>query len=232
MTTDRLPFVAAWIAHRLPLACIVAEAMLVPLSWVGSVYDWGTNNLLDARGQSWLFSSLLDNFRHAPLAEVVLVLLAVSLVRESGVPEAFTRRRHSLSERRALQFFLGYVLLSAIVVIALVAMSSPLVVSSLGTFRGAPLHRAAFPLVLLWLMGAALVHGFSSGRLGSPGEALRVSGRLLARSAPCFATLFFAAQLLAAVGYVFPTLTCRPLLCALLYALPPLLHIVESIKQP
>lgn len=245
MTTDRLPLVAAWIVPRLPLACIVAEVLLVPLSWVGSVYDWGTNSLLDARGQSWLFSSLLDNFRRAPLAEVALVLLTASLLRESGLPEVLARcgcctksaalskaaSGFSLSERRALQLFLSYVVLSATAVIALVATSSPLVVSSLGTFRGSPLHRAAFPLVLLWLMGAALVYGFSSGRLGGPGEALRVSGSLLARSAPCFATLFFVAQLLAAVCYVFPSFTCSPLLCALLYALPPLLHLVESIKQ-
>lgn len=235
MTTDRLASVAARVAALLPIVYICAEVLLMLLSWVGDVYDWGIDNLLDAEGLAWFFASLLDNFRKAPLAELTLVLLTASLAWESGLPNMFTRRRHSLSERRALQFLVTYALLSVLALIALAATSSPLIVSSLGTFRGAPLHRAAFPLVLLWLMGGALIFGWSSGRLAGLDDALRLGGLLLSQAAPCFATLFFASQLLAAVCFVFPHFASHAapftLLSILLYAPPPLLHILASVNK-
>lgn len=234
MTIKRLYDNCARAADRLLVAYVCSLVLLMLLSWVGDVYEWGMRNLLDGEGTVWILSQLTENFRRAPLAEIVLLLLCASLLVESGLITMLYHRPHSLRERRASQFVLVYVIVSLVVLAVLFVTSSHLVISSLGTFVGSPLERASFPLTVLWAMVMALIYGVSSSRLLGLSDALRASGRWLARVAPAFVTLFFAAQLIAALCYAFPLLASLPVCVRfvkwILYGLPVLLHLLSPSK--
>lgn len=189
------------------------------VSWVGSIYDWGLHNLLDAEGVRWSLTHVLENFRQSPWVEVVLGLSVLGLCAESGLPQVCTprfwqRSRRSLKKLRALQITsLILVLLLLLALYFVITPSSPLL-SAFGHFFRSPLYNGLYSLILLTLTLLSIVYGGLSGRFLSLFDIVLAITCLPARMGGYFVSLFIASQLIACIHYMLgaPLLTLGQLL--------------------
>ena len=219
------------VADAMVVVYLVLLLLLMLLSWMGDVYGWGVGNLLSREGLCWGCSHLTANVSEAPLGGLLLLIICISTLIESGLlaPRGKTRRKRSLRERKALQAVAVLVLLIVIVLGAMLVSASPLILSPLGRFSGSPLQHSALPLALLLLTLLALVYGISAGRFLSFGDVLRACVLFLIRYPTYVLSVFTGAQLLAALRYALPTLSATTFLTAeaVVYGLPLLLYLAN-----
>lgn len=209
------------------LTYAAALLLLIPLSWIGEIYGWGTQSLLGSHGMSWLITELLPTARTAPWAETALLLIALSMLLESGLIAAFRPHTRSLRERRALQAVAVGVLLTILLFAILFATNSPLLFSPLATFNGSPIHQSLVPLLLLWLSLLALIHGLAIGRFLTLSDMLQAATTLPRRAAILIITLPLTALLCAALNYAFPPLAFQPIIPHSLYALTLIITLID-----
>ena len=217
------------LADAMVVVYLALLLLVALLSWVGDVYGWGVGNLLSREGLCRGCSHLTANVSAAPIGTLLLLIICLSTLLESGLFALRGKGRRSLRERKALQAVAvtGLIILAVLAVMLLSA--SPLLLSPLGTFSGSPFHHSALPLIALLLTLLALVYGISSGRFLSLGDVLSACVLLLSRYPVYLLSIFCGAQLLAALRYALPTLP-TPLFTAagaVVYGLPLLLYLAN-----
>lgn len=220
-----------------PLLYLLGILVLAIVSWIGSVYGLDVHNLLSGEGLRWCVSNVLANFRHAPLAEILLALLALGILTESGFCRTlidFLHPHHSLRDislkrQRAFQLSLLAVILCIALTLSLTFFNNSLLLSAFGTFVGSALQHGLFPLLLLLLMVVGVVFGTTSGRFLTAADLIHAAGWLLSRVADYFLTLFLAAQLVGCLTFVLPTPAGHAapmmLVSAILYLVPLILYL-------
>lgn len=209
---------------------ILALLLLSLLSWIGNVYDWGLQSLYSAEGLRWLVSNALPNLRQAPLTETLLVSICLGVLVESGLPFMLwkiLRQRHThptLKQQRALQFTLLTSLLLLATLAVLTLIPPYILLSAFGTFTHSPLAQGAPILLLLLCASIGIVYGGLSGRFLSFSDVLRACTHWPTLLARCYATMLLAAELLACIAFVWPSIHLHRLLWTtlqiLLYTLP------------
>ena len=68
---------------------LIALVLLLFISWVLSVYVDGVQGLLTTRGIRWMCVNIVPNFASVHIAKLMLGLMAISVLRESGILRAF-----------------------------------------------------------------------------------------------------------------------------------------------
>lgn len=81
---------------------LIALILLLFISWVLSIYVDGVQGLLTTRGIRWMCANIIPNFSTVHIAKILLGLMAMSVLRASGILKA-CRSHISLKQRRALQ---------------------------------------------------------------------------------------------------------------------------------
>lgn len=183
---------------RLLRGCFWCITMLLVLlfvvSWVLSVYVDGVEGLLTPRGIRWMCSHLLANFATLPLASILMGLMALSVLRESGLSQVF-RRHLSLKQRRALQIT-GLTLLVVLGLFSLLLLlPRAILLSAFGTLAHSAFSTGSFGLLFCLLMLMGNVYGYTSGRFVTLQDFLHAHVALLAAVAPSFVFLFLGSQL-------------------------------------
>ncbi len=207
---------------------LIASIVLAFFSWIGSIYGLDVQNLLSAEGVRWGVSHLTANFKQVPFADLLLMLLTISMLVESGLFIVF-RKRTSLKQRRALQ--LSTLLLAMGVLLLLLAAFVPhsILLSCWGTYQGSAIQQGLYPLLMLLVMLVAAFYGYLSGTFSSLTDVLRGATRLPALMAPSLPVLFVSSQLMGSINYVFADLADHSVTQCILYFiffwLPPLMAI-------
>ncbi|MDE5550332.1 MAG: hypothetical protein K2I99_03105, partial [Bacteroidaceae bacterium] len=80
---------------------VVLLLLLLLASWVLSIYVEGVQGLLTPRGIRWMCSNIVPNFVTVHLAEILLGVMAISVLCESGIIRTLCGRV-SLKQQRAL----------------------------------------------------------------------------------------------------------------------------------
>lgn len=210
---------------------LITLLLLSLLSWIGNVYDWGLQSLYSAEGLRFLVSNALPNLRQAPLTETLLATICLGVLTESGLPTILTRivrrRRHArptLKQQRALQLTFLLLLLLLAILAALTLIPPYILLSAFGTFADSALAAGLPVLLLLLLASIGIVYGGLSGQFLSFADVLRACAHWPTRLASQYATMLLAAELIACIAYVCPSVQHHPLLWLLLqiflYALP------------
>lgn len=212
-------------------------SMLVVLlfaSWVLSIYVDGVQGLLTARGIRWMCSNIIPNFASVHLAKILLGLMAISVLRESGIFR--TAHGHiSLKQKRALQITGIAVLVIIGLFSLLLFLPNAVLLSAFGTMNNSALSKGFDGLFMCLAIFVGNVYGYTSGRFVTIRDFVEAHVAIFPTLANYFVILFLASQLVCCMEFtgILPLLggddTWLFLLKGLLYNVPLLLYILLAI---
>ena len=125
--------------NRLPLTFFALTVVVTVLSWVGNVYEWGVNNLLCADGIRWAVANIIYNFTDSPIGEIILLLLGLSVLTESGFL-TFWKSAKSIKQKRAMQITIVAIVVYCLTIFCLLFTSHAVLLSAFGTIHEAKLQ--------------------------------------------------------------------------------------------
>lgn len=208
-----------------------AILLLLPLSWAGEIYGWGTQSLLSSNGLSWLICQLLPAARTAPWAETTLLLVSLSMIIHSGLANNLRPHTHrSLRQQRALQAVSIFIIFTLLLLLILFTTHSPLLISPLGTLRGSPIHQSLLTLILLYICLLSLIHGIAVGRFLSLNDTLHAATHLPIQANRLIIILPITAILITALTYAFPQLLSLNSYLLTLYSFPIIAQLIDIIR--
>lgn len=188
---------------------------LVAFSWVGSVYGLMLPDgavlpsLLSADSVRWFVRHSIDNIAAAPLVEVLLVMVMVGAVGQSGVwkmLQGVLSRRSFPSLTRQQKYALHISVAVLVVCVGAVAVgilgSNGNLLSVTGRIAGGPLSRGWLPLLCVCVCIPCISYGRISGLWRTERDVLSGLTATIARCSGYFVTFIVASQLMAAVRYV------------------------------
>lgn len=181
--------------------------MLLPClffaSWAGSAYNNEIHNLLDADGIRWVITHILSCYSKLPLAFIILLLVTLSIMFESGWVGWIFPKNHPLmlKQLRAHTYTnLLALFLFAIFIFVMLIPGSPLL-NVFGGFEHSPLSKGWGVLLLLFFILLSNVYGFISGQLTTLNDFAKAHTLLLRKYAYAFLTLFSVSQICGCLDY-------------------------------
>lgn len=186
---------------------LIALVLLLFISWVLSVYVDGVQGLLTTRGIRWMCVNIVPNFASVHIAKLMLGLMAISVLRESGILRAF-RSHISLKQRRALQITGVSVVVVLILFSLLLLLPDPVLLSAFGTLHNSAFSKGLFGLLACLAIIIGNVYGYTSGRFTTMRDFIQAHASLFAAIPNYFVMLFIASQFLNCLDYtgIFPLL--------------------------
>lgn len=224
------------LVRHLPIVWLMILVGLCLVSWVGSIYDWGMNNLLSAKGVRWFFSNFIINFQQSPIATFLFILMALGVVVESDVLSLFFRSKRatsmSIKQRRAMQIMIVVLVLQCVLWAVFILLPSAPLLSPYGTFQDSPLQQGLLPIICITLSVTAASYGYASSRFASIGEIIAASSSVVRHLSSFWFLIFVSSQIIACLQFSVPEQAeqYNLILQLLLYYLPLILYLL--IKDP
>ena len=187
---------------RLPLTFFALTVVITVLSWVGNVYEWGVNNLLCADGIRWAVANIIYNFTDSPIGEIILLLLGLSVLTESGFL-TFWKSAKSIKQKRAMQITIVAIVVYCLTIFCLLFTSHAVLLSAFGTLRESAFQQGAYGLLLLGIIIAGNLYGYFSGTFSSVKDSISAHTSLILRVSQYFVTAFVASEFVGSMYYVF-----------------------------
>lgn len=179
---------------------LVALVLLLFISWVLSVYVDGVQGLLTTRGIRWMCVNIVPNFSSVHIAKILLGLMALSVLRASGILQAF-RSHISLKQRRALQITGVSVVVVLILFSLLLLLPDPVLLSAFGTLHNSAFSKGFFGLLACLAIFVGNVYGYTSGRFTTMRDFMQAHASLFAAIPNYFVMLFMASQFVNFLDY-------------------------------
>lgn len=179
---------------------LVALVLLLFISWVLSVYVDGVQGLLTTRGIRWMCVNIVPNFSSVHIAKLLLGLMALSVLRASGILRAF-HSHISLKQRRALQITGVSVVVVLILFSLLLLLPDPVLLSAFGTLHNSAFSKGFFGLLACLAIFVGNVYGYTSGRFTTMRDFMQAHASLFAAIPNYFVMLFMASQLVNFLDY-------------------------------
>lgn len=175
------------------LGIAIAFVFLLLTSWLASIYVNEITGILTPRGIRWMCSNIVANFSSVPLAKILLGLMSISVLRESGIFKVF-RGHLSLKQMRALQI----TVLSAVIILLLFSMllflPNPLLLSAFGTIENSAFAKGLYGLAACYIIIVGNVYGYTSGRFIRTSDFIHAHTKIFFVVANYFVILFIASQ--------------------------------------
>ena len=181
---------------------IAVVAMLVCLlfaSLVLSIYVDGVEGLLTPRGIRWMCINIVANFASVPLAHILLGLMSISVLRESGIFGIFAGHL-SMKQKRALQIT-GIAMLVVVALFLLLLLMPNVLLSAFGTFSHSALSKGAYGLLVCLAVFVGNVYGYTSGRFVALRDHVQAHVSIFSTLGGYFVLLFLASQLVCCVEF-------------------------------
>ena len=185
------------------LFLLILYPVVLIATWVVGAYSPDVHSLLDADGVRWGVTHIVSNFARLPLSAILMLLVTLSIVYESGWLGWIFPKNHPMMLKQLRAYTYTNLLLIVICVLGgatLLMPESPLL-NSLGGFEHSPLVKGCFPLLSLLLIFISNVYGYLSGRLTTSDDFAFAHTRLLRMYAPAFIPLFIVAQIGGCMDY-------------------------------
>lgn len=189
---------------RIYLPLLIAILLLVVLgSWIGSAYNPDINSLLDANGVRWGVSHILSNYSRVPLAAIIMILVGVSVVMESGWTSWLFPKNHPLllKQLRAYTYSNLLVFILILIFVSVLLMPSSPLVNAFGEFDNSPIATGGLALLVLAVILVANMYGYLSGRLTTSADFAFAHTRLLRKYSYAFIPLFLVGQIMGSLYY-------------------------------
>lgn len=174
--------------------------LLFLASWVLSIYVDGVEGLLTPRGIRWMCANIIPNFATVHLAKILMGLMAMSVLRESGFLTVL-RHRSSLKQRRALQITTVSSLIVLSLFSLLLLLPDAVLLSAFGTIENSAFSKGLDGLLVLLVIFVGNVYGYTSGRFTTMHDFVRAHVSIFSAVANYFVMLFLASQLVACLDF-------------------------------
>lgn len=174
--------------------------LLLFVSWVLSIYVEGVEGLLTARGIRWMCSNIIPNFASVHLAKLLLGLMSVSVLRESGIFHT-VHGRISLKQKRALQITGIAVLVVLGFFSMLLFLPNAILLSAFGTVGNSAFSKGGDGLLMCLVIFIGNVYGYTSGRFASISDFVQAHAAIFSLLANYFVLLFLASQLICSLEF-------------------------------
>lgn len=179
---------------------LVAEAALILISWIlSATMTAGVRSLLSAEGIRWFFGCFTDMLASPPLAWLVLALMAVGCMQQSGI----LCRQHSYRDRIALRVAAAFLAIYVVTLLLLTVVPHAVLLSATGSLFPSPFSNSLVAVVAFGLVVVSLAFGLVSGRLHTLADILEALSAGIRRGAPLFVVFILAMQLLESLKFVF-----------------------------
>ena len=136
-------------SSRLCLGLLVAESVLVIVSWLMSAMRLeGVRSMLSSEGIRWFVGGFSDIIASPLLAWLLLLLIAVGSVVQSGVVSLFRNKGEmSFRDKLALRVACVFLVLYALVICLLTLMPHAILLSAKGSLFPSAFSRSILPIV-------------------------------------------------------------------------------------
>ena len=183
------------------LGVIVSALILLAfVSWVLSIYVEGVNGLFTVSGIRWMCINIVPNFASVHLATMLLGLMAISVLRESGIIS--TVKGHiSLKQKRALQITGIAVLIILVLFSLLLLLPNALLLSTFGTLHNSAFSKGLYGILACFVIFVGNVYGYTSGRFLTLHDCVQAHISIFSTVANYFVILFFASQLVGCLEF-------------------------------
>jgi p-aminobenzoyl-glutamate transporter AbgT len=162
--------ILAWTAFALAMA----QTVLVLLSWIFSATIGGLriHSLIGSEGIRWFFGHFTDNLAQPLLVWIILLMIAVGCISESGfigaVRRLFTSRQSvTYRERLGIQFSILIILIIAIVVVLLTLIPHAILLSLTGNLFPSSFSASIIPIAAFTMVSVGIMFGLLSGNFSS-----------------------------------------------------------------
>lgn len=174
--------------------------LLCLMSWLMSIYIDGIESALSVNGIRWIVGNMVQNFYSVPLAQIIIGLFGVSIIRESGIAKVF-RRHISLKQKRALQITLIFTAIFSLLFSLLLLLPNAILLSAFGDLYNSPLQKGLFGIIVLYMLLIGNIYGYTSGRFANMNDLVLAHVSIFNIMSPYFIILFMASQFVCCLDF-------------------------------
>lgn len=188
--------------HKFQKYLLIVELLLLPLiailSWVFSLYMPMIRSLLHPNGIRWITTHIISNFTILPIGEIILFLIALSLLSALN-PRTLFDRKATQKEKRAHLFALLMLLMNVLVVVSFTFFPPYILLNFLGTLSDSPFSDSIPAFIFIAIETTCCTYAYTSGKMTTIQDFAQVHSSMLVKFAPFFIHLFLLSQI---IGWV------------------------------
>ena len=179
---------------------VILLLLLLLASWVLSIYIEGVQGLLTPRGIRWMCSNIVPNFATVHLAKILLGVMAISVLHESGIIR--TLRGHvSLKQQRALLMTGGVVVFVLGLFSLLLFLPNAVLLSAFGTFSHSAFSKGLYGLLMCFAILVGNVYGATVGRFVNVHDFVQAHVSIFSTLASYFVIIFLTSQFIGCLEF-------------------------------
>jgi aminobenzoyl-glutamate transport protein len=192
-------------SSRLCLGLLVAESVLIIVSWLLSAMRLeGVRSMLSSEGIRWFVGGFSDIVASPLLAWLLLVLIAVGSVVQSGVVALFRHKGlQSFRSKLALRVACVFLALYTLVVCLLAFVPHAILLSVKGSLFPSAFSRSLVPIVCFGITLFSVVYGMMSGHKKTGEDIIDILSYGIRQGASLIVVYILAIQLYASLRFVF-----------------------------
>jgi len=185
---------------RLVVGLVVAELLLVVLSWLFSAtLTADVRPLLSSEGVRWFFAHFVEGLSSPLLVWLILLTMAAGVMRHSGLLAHRPTQRRGLGLRVTLLLLLIYVA----VILLLSVWPHAVLLSAMGSLWQSPFSRALVPIIAFGMILCSMAYGFTVRTFTSLADVCQPFADGLCQAAPLLVVYVLAMQFYESLCYVF-----------------------------
>lgn len=152
------PLISMKVLSRLVVVFVIAELLLVLLSWFFSATLMAdVRPLLSSEGVRWFFAHFVDRISSPLLVWILLLAMAFGALKHSGLLSRQTTQRRRLGLRVAALLLIVYVA----VIMLLTIWPHAVLLSAMGSLWHSPFSRALVPIVAFGVILCSMAYGLT-----------------------------------------------------------------------
>ena len=192
-------------SSRLCLGLLVAESVLIIVSWLLSAMRLeGVRSMLSSEGIRWFVGGFSDIVASPLLAWLLLALIAVGSVVQSGVVALFRHKGlQSFRSKLALRVASVFLVLYTLVVCLLAFVPHAILLSVKGSLFPSAFSRSLVPIVCFGITLFSVVYGMMSGHKKTGEDIIDILSYGIRQGASLVIVYILAIQLYASLRFVF-----------------------------
>lgn len=192
-------------SSRLCLGLLVAESVLIIVSWLLSAMRLeGVRSMLSSEGIRWFVGGFSDIVANPLLAWLLLALIAVGSVVQSGVVALFRNKGlQSFRDKLAVRVACVFLALYTLVVCLLAFVPHAILLSVKGSLFPSAFSRSLVPIVCFGITLFSVVYGMMSGHKKTGEDIIDILSYGIRQGASLVIVYILAIQLYASLRFVF-----------------------------
>ena len=185
--------------HKFQKYLLIVELLLLPviaiLSWIFSLYTPMIRSLLHPNGIRWIATHIIRNFTSLPIGEIILCLIALSLLSALNPRTLFDRKATQKEKRAHLLAFL-MLLMNILVVVFFTFFPPYVLLNFLGTLSDSPFIDGIPAFIFIAIETTCCTYAYTSGKMTTIQDFAQVHSSMLIKFCPFFIHLFLIAQII------------------------------------